>query len=91
MTEIITVPAIITVVYGLIEVLKKLVGNTETLGRFIPLIALVLGAVCGAVCFYFIPSAITADNIVVALVIGAASGLSATGADQVLKQITKKE
>ena len=42
-------------------------------------------------CFYLTPDLISAPNIFVALVIGAASGLTATGANQIIKQLGKGE
>jgi hypothetical protein len=87
--ELISVPAIVVVVYFIIEIIKKAVGNNETLNRFIPLIAAALGIVCGIVCYYAIPSIIPASNVVVAIIIGGASGLSATGTNQIIKQLTK--
>ena len=64
-------------------------GGTEKFNRFIPLIACVLGAVCGVVAFYFVPGTMGTENILVAIVLGAASGLSATGTNQAVKQLTK--
>lgn len=88
--SLISVPAIATAVYLLIEVLKKAVNNNEKVLRFVPLIALGLGAIGGVICYYFIPSTIPANNVVVAIIIGAASGLSATGTNQIIKQLTKE-
>ena len=87
--NLISVPAIATAVYLIIEVLKKAVGTSEKFVRFLPLIALSLGVVAGIICFYFIPTIIPADNLVVAIIIGGASGLTATGTNQIFKQLTK--
>ena len=87
--ELVSVPAIATVVYWVINIIKYIVGENETFKRFIPLIATALGVVSGVVCFYALPSIIPATNLLVAIVIGGASGLTATGANQVLKQLTK--
>ena len=87
MDTIITVPAIVTIVYTIIELLKRITGQSEKFKKFIPLVALALGAISGVVCFYFIPGVLDVENIVVAIVIGAASGLSATGTNQVIKQL----
>jgi len=89
--NLISVPAIATAVYVIIEIIKKCVGENEKFYRFIPLIALVIGVIAGVLCFYFIPTIIPASNVVIAMVIGGASGLTATGANQIFKQITKKE
>ena len=89
--ELISVPAIVTVVYTLIEIIKKCVGENEKFKRFIPLIATAIGAICGVVCFFALPSIIPASNVVVAIVIGGASGLTATGTNQIIKQLGKKD
>ena len=57
----------------------------------VPAIAAGLGAVLGVVAFYAVPSIIPAANVVVAIVIGGASGLTATGANQIIKQLEKKD
>lgn len=91
--NLISVPAIATAVYLLIEVLKKATNDNEKVKRFIPLIALGLGAIAGLICFYFIPAIIPATNVVVAIIVGGASGLTATGTNQIIKQLSsdKKE
>ena len=45
---------------------------------------------CGIICYFALPSIIPADNVVVAIVIGGASGLSATATNQIFKQLSKK-
>ena len=87
--NLISVPAIATAVYLLIEVLKKAFNNSEKFLRFIPLISLVIGVIAGIICYFFIPSIIPAPNIVVAIIIGGASGLTATGTNQIVKQLSK--
>ena len=89
--ELISVPAIAAVVYWVINLIKYAVGENETFKRFIPIVAAVLGAVCGVVCYFAIPTIVPAENLLVAIVIGGASGLTATGANQVFKQLTKGE
>ena len=89
--ELVSVPAIAAVVYWVVNLIKYIVGENETFKRFIPLIATALGVVSGVVCFYALPSIIPATNLLVAIVIGGASGLTATGANQVLKQLTKSD
>ncbi len=87
--ELISVPAIAAVVYWVINLIKYTVGENEKFKRFIPLIATVLGVVFGVVCYYAIPSIIPAQNVLVAIVVGAASGLTATGTNQIIKQLSK--
>ncbi len=87
--NLISVPAIAVAVYFIIEVLEKAFNNNEKFLRFIPLISLIIGIVAGIICFYFIPSIIPATNVIVAIIIGGASGLTATGTNQIFKQINK--
>ncbi len=89
--NLISVPAIAAVVYWFINIVKHAVGENEKFKRFIPLIAAMLGIVCGIICYYAVPSIIPAENIVVAIVIGGASGLTATGTNQIIKQLGKKD
>lgn len=90
MNSITVIPAIAAVVYTIIDIVKTACGGDEKFKRFIPLISAVLGAICGVVSFYFIPGVIDTGNLLVAIIIGASSGLSATGLNQTVKQLTKK-
>ena len=89
--NLISVPAIAAIVYWVINIIKHAVGENEKFKKFIPLIAAALGVVCGIICYYTVPSIIPAENIVVAIVIGGASGLTATGTNQIIKQLGKKD
>ena len=90
MLEIICVPVIVSLVYSLMALYKKYISKeNEKLTRIIPIIAGVLGIIAGIVCFYAFPSIISATNIWVAILIGGASGLSATGCNQIFKQLAK--
>ena len=87
-TDITTSPALAAIVYTIIDIAKTAMGGDERFKRFIPLIACILGAICGVVAFYFVPGVLDTQNLLVAIVLGAASGLSATGANQIGKQLT---
>ena len=87
--EIATIPALAAIVYTIIDIVKTAMGGDEKFKRFIPLIACVLGAVCGVVAFYFVPGVFETENLLVAIILGASSGLSATGTNQAVKQLTK--
>ena len=89
--NLISVPAIAAIVYWVINIIKHAVGENEKFKKFIPLIAAALGIVCGVICYYAVPSIIPAENIVIAIVIGGASGLTATGTNQIIKQLGKKD
>ncbi len=87
--ELISVPAIAAIVFAVISAVKYAVNNVK-FDRFVPLISALLGAVCGLICFYALPEIIPAHNVVAALVIGGASGLTATGTHQLVKQLGGK-
>lgn len=88
--EIICVPAIAGIVYSLVELYKKFIAKgREKWLNFIPLIALVIGGALGVAMFYLLPNMIVASSWAIALIVGAASGLSATGCNQIFKQLKK--
>jgi len=86
---IVTIPAIAAIVYTIIDIVKTACGGDEKFKRFIPLAAAVLGGIIGVIAFYFVPGVVETENILVAIVLGAASGLSATGTNQAVKQLVK--
>lgn len=89
--ELVSVPAIAAVVYWVIAIIKYAVKENETFKRFIPLIAAGLGVILGVVAYYIVPGIIPADNVVVAIIVGGASGLTATGVNQIIKQLSGKD
>ena len=76
--EVVTVPVIAAIVYGVMAVYS-----------LIPVWAGVLGIALGVAAYFLVPEAMPADNVLSAVLLGLASGLSATGLDQVYKQIKK--
>jgi hypothetical protein len=84
--QTISVPVIVSIVYGLIAMAKSAI-KSERFNHFIPLLAAVLGAVLGLVLWIGMPELIPATNACAALIIGAASGWAATGAHQSVKQL----
>ena len=90
MLEIVCVPVIVTLVFAIIEIYKKFIAkDKEVLIRIIPIIACVLGVIFGIICFYCLPEIISATNVWTAMLVGGASGLSATGCNQIFKQLSK--
>jgi hypothetical protein len=87
--DFVTVPIIVAIVYVSTIALKKSVNYNETMLRFVPLIAALLGSSLGIIAFFATPEIVPASNVWVAILIGLASGLAATGTNQVFKQITK--
>ena len=88
-SEITIIPALAAIVYTIIDITKTALGGDDKFSRFIPLIACTLGAVCGVVAFYCVPGVMETENLLVAIILGASSGLSATGTNQIAKQLTK--
>lgn len=86
----VSIPAIAAIVYWIINLIKYTTKNNESFMRFIPLISAGLGVICGVVAFFAVPGVMPTDNIIVAIVIGGASGLTATGFNQIIKQVQKK-
>ena len=90
MLEIVCVPVITALVFAIVEIYKKYVAKeNKVLVATIPIVAGALGVVLGIICFYALPFMISATNIGVAILIGGASGLSATGCNQIFKQLKK--
>ena len=89
----VSIPVIVTVVYVIIDLIKTTIAPyaqaSERLSHFYPLIALALGIATAAVMYYVVPESITQTNLLVALAVGAASGLTAVGTNQVVKQLAK--
>ena len=88
--EIATIPAIAAIVYTIIDIVKTAAGGAEQFKRFIPLISCALGAIIGTITYFCVPGVMETQNVLVAIVLGAASGLSATGTNQAVKQLTGK-
>ena len=88
-TDFTVIPALAAIVYTIIDIAKTALGGDERFKRFIPLIACVLGATCGVVAFYCVPGVMETENLLVAIILGASSGLSATGTNQVVKQLAQ--
>ena len=88
--EIICVPVIVAVVYVLVEAYKKWIAkDREKWLNVIPIIAFLVGGTLGVVFFYVAPQLILVSNVWLALVVGICSGLSATGCNQIFKQLKK--
>lgn len=84
-----SIPAIAAIVYWVVNLIKSVTQNNEKVKRLIPLISTGLGIICGVVAFFAVPQIMPTDNIIVALIFGGASGLTATGYHQIFKQQSK--
>lgn len=86
MAEIVSVPAIVTIAY-MIGLAAKLIPEIKD--ETIPVIVGVSGGVIGALALWIMPE-FPANDIITAIAIGVASGLAATGVNQIWKQVLKK-
>lgn len=83
-----SVPVIVAMVYFIIEGYKSII-TTEKATHYIPIISGIAGAILGVMAFYVSPELMIAKDVFSASIVGLASGLSATGANQIGKQIKK--
>lgn len=89
--EIVSMPIITTIVYWIMNLIKYSTNYNEKVLRLIPLFSAICGCICGLAIYYLEPNLLTVNSVFVAIVIGGASGMSATGFNQVLKQMNKKD
>ena len=88
--DITTIPIITACVSVLIAIIRTaFFRNNENFSRLIPLLSLIFGIAAALIAFYFVPGTFSTNNVVVACLTGAASGLAATGSHQIFKQWAK--
>lgn len=87
--NIVSVPTIAAIVYWIVNLIKYTTKYNEKVLTFIPLIATVIGVASGIIAFFVAPEILPTQNVIVASVIGGASGMSAVGFNQIFKQIEK--
>lgn len=83
---ILAIPAIVVVVFVLVEAVKA----TKIDNKWLPVIAGTFGGILGEVAM-FIMQDFPANDYITAFAVGAVSGFAATGIHQVYKQLTKDE
>lgn len=83
------VPVIVIICYLLIEGVKVFVGNHEKIKALLPIISAFLGAGIGIVLFIICPEILPSGTYISSFTIGIFSGLSATGSNQIWKQLKK--
>ena len=84
----VAVPCILVLCYLGCELFKAIDKN-EDHKIFLPVASGLFGLILGVVALYTAPEVISASDPFTAAAIGAFSGLSATGANQIYKQLTK--
>lgn len=90
-SNFIAIPALAVIVYLMAEIYKLIANEREQWTKAIPVFCGLCGAILAVISYIAIPNYIPAENIIVAIAIGISSGLAATGANQIYKQITKKD
>lgn len=89
--SIATLPIIATIVYGIVEFLKKFVfSNRDNLKAYIPIFSATIGGIIGIIMFFIAPEIIPVNEWYSAIIMGCASGLSAVGVNQIKKQMQKQ-
>lgn len=89
MYNVIFVPIIIITVYWILNIYKFIVKGKEKYTRLIPILSAPLGGGLGILIYFAAPAFLPTDNVIMAFMIGSASGLAATGTNQIFKQLTK--
>ena len=79
-----SVAAITVICYLAVEAIKA----TSLDNKWMPVISGVLGAILGVVGMYIMPD-YPATDVLTAIAVGIVSGLAATGANQIYKQLSK--
>lgn len=87
--QITGVPVITAIVFFAMQGYKYIVNGNEKWIRLTPIFACILGVALGIVAFYAAKDILPADNVLTAILIGGASGLAATGTNQIYKQLSK--
>ncbi len=86
-----SVPIIVVCCYVLGELYKLVFRKKTQAYKFIPITMCVIGGMLGIIMFYTEPTMIfDADNAWIALGVGMVSGVSATGTNQIIKQLFGK-
>ena len=83
------IPIIVTISY-LVGEIYKTVFKSQSAKRLIPVAMAVIGAALGVAIFITAPEKIFVSNIWDAILIGIVSGESATGTNQIIKQLFAK-
>ena len=87
-----SVPIIVLCSYIVGEIYKVIFKRKKDAYKLIPILVAIVGGVLGVLIYLTSPEMIfNVDNLWIALGIGIISGFSATGTNQVVKQLIKKE
>lgn len=81
--------AVVAAIVVLCYVFGEIAKASALDNKWIPIVCAISGIALGVISLFVMPD-FPADDIVTAAAVGAASGLAATGANQVIKQISSK-
>lgn len=84
------VPIIVVICYLVGELYKFIFRKREELYKLIPIVMAIVGGTLGLLIYATTDTLSFIDNIYDAILIGIVSGESATGTNQIIKQIFKK-
>lgn len=84
------VPIIVVLTYIVSEIYKVVLQKKKETYKYIPILTSIFGGLLGCLIYLTYPEMIfNASNIYIAMLIGIISGSSATGTNQIIKQIFK--
>ncbi len=87
-----SVPIIVICCYIVGELYKQIFKKKNEAYRFIPVLLAIVGGILGVVIYFTNPEMIfNAENAWIALGVGIVSGVSATGTNQIIKQLFGKQ
>ena len=90
--DFVSVPIIVLICYMIGEIYKVLFKQKQELYKLIPIIVAFIGGMLGVLIYITTPEMIfNVNNLWDALLIGIMSGSSATGTNQIVKQIFKNK
>lgn len=90
--EYVCIPAIGVFCYLVGEIFKLTLFKKKSKYKYIPICVGGIGGILGLMIYFFSPELLlSVDNPFTAIAVGIVSGLSSTGANQVIKQIVKGE
>ena len=84
------IPVIVVISYILGEIYKT-VFTTDNARRFIPIFMVIVGGCLGIAVYFTSPQIISVETFWDAALVGIVSGASATGTNQIIKQLFSKD
>ena len=88
MNDFTAIPCITIIAYLCAEIFKLF--TKQKFNEFVPVLCGAVGAILGALAYFFFPDFIPNQNLFFSIATGIVSGFSATGINQMYKQMTSK-